>query len=473
MLVGLMMTLSTVSAKAADYLSIIGDALGGGWNCKQSVIMSNQDNDVFEVSVHLEANKEFKFLTKPQTGWDGASEYVAAVQNTYLKPGESANLIEHPANTPATDFKFKVHESANYDITCDLKKGTIVLNKSKYQKKPIKTSNLWLVGNATPALWSIKDAIKMNQDATDPNKFSVTVDLTVTAIGDGFKFLTNNKLSWDQYIYAKDPNDGSKMVYVDAWFEDSKHDIKWNVEVPGLYTINVDVEALTISMKKEFSVIDEDFESNPSEAGKHNVTLHRTFNSNAWNSLVLPFSLNAEQISNAFGSGVKVASYTGTTKNNDGTYTLNFSQLTNNEIKANEPVIIYGVTSGSDYYPFKDVTVETGTTTKTDTNGFDFVGFANKSKTEAGDWFVSSDNKLYKANGTEEIKATRAVFRSSDPAASSAKALAISLGGTTGISTIIQNSKDVNCPVYNLSGQRVARNYRGIVIINGKKIINK
>lgn len=44
--------------------------------------------------------------------------------------------------------------------------------------------------------------------------------------------------------------------------------------------------------------------------------------------------------------------------------------------------------------------------------------------------------------------------------------------GTTGISDIVKDA-DVNAPVYNVYGQQVNDNYRGIVIKNGKKYFNK
>lgn len=468
-LVGLMMTISTVSANAVDNLSLIGDALWYDWQLENCVMMNNQGNDVFKVSVYLEADKEFKFLTEPT--WNGKLEYRAKAPNTYLQSDVSAPLISGPGNTPSIDYKFKVSKSANYDITCDLANGTIVLTESAYQDKHIRIPNLLIIGDATSAGWSITDGIKMEQNATDPTKFSATVYLKdqVDPKDGGFKFCINRQAGWDYAFYTKDPNDDGKMIF-DA---DMNTDIKWKVKESGLYTINVDVEALTISIEKATSfVIDENSASNQSVDGKYDVTLHRTFNSNAWNSLVLPFSLDDAQISDAFGSEVKVASYTGATQNSDGTYTLNFNQLEQKTIEANVPVIIYGVKPSTEGYTFKDVSVKTGTTTKT-ADGFNFVGFGNKATAEAGDWYVSSDNKLYKAKGGEEIKATRAVFRSSETETSSAKGLAFSLGSTTGISTIIQNSKDVNCPVYNLSGQRVDCTYHGIVIINGKKIINK
>ena len=43
---------------------------------------------------------------------------------------------------------------------------------------------------------------------------------------------------------------------------------------------------------------------------------------------------------------------------------------------------------------------------------------------------------------------------------------------TTGINTIKANT-DVNAPVYNLAGQQVEKSYKGLVIKNGKKVINK
>ena len=58
--------------------------------------------------------------------------------------------------------------------------------------------------------------------------------------------------------------------------------------------------------------------------------------------------------------------------------------------------------------------------------------------------------------------------------AAETKALSIEFGGgTTDIDGITTADVDDNAPVYNLNGQRVNRNTKGIVISNGKKIINK
>ena len=45
--------------------------------------------------------------------------------------------------------------------------------------------------------------------------------------------------------------------------------------------------------------------------------------------------------------------------------------------------------------------------------------------------------------------------------------------GTSGIQTVKSETIDVNAPVYNLSGQQVDKSFKGVVIKNGKKMIQK
>lgn len=59
-------------------------------------------------------------------------------------------------------------------------------------------------------------------------------------------------------------------------------------------------------------------------------------------------------------------------------------------------------------------------------------------------------------------------------ASTSAKYYSIGIGGnTTGIQAIQQNSVKADGIMYSLSGQRVGKDYKGIVICNGKKMIKK
>ena len=46
-------------------------------------------------------------------------------------------------------------------------------------------------------------------------------------------------------------------------------------------------------------------------------------------------------------------------------------------------------------------------------------------------------------------------------------------GVLSGVNTVIAEQADENAPVYNLAGQRVNKNYKGVVIQNGRKMIQK
>lgn len=73
-------------------------------------------------------------------------------------------------------------------------------------------------------------------------------------------------------------------------------------------SITVTIEPDTINIK---NTIDEDKPFNPITAGISDVSLRRTFNANAWNTLVLPFDLSAEQVLKTFGTNTKIADYIG------------------------------------------------------------------------------------------------------------------------------------------------------------------
>lgn len=79
---------------------------------------------------------------------------------------------------------------------------------------------------------------------------------------------------------------------------------------------------------------------------------------------------------------------------------------------------------------------------------------------------------FYRVANTVTIPANKAYLEIN--AANSAKYYSIGIGGnTTGIQTIQQNSVKADGIMYSLSGQRVGKDYKGIVICNGKKMIKK
>lgn len=81
---------------------------------------------------------------------------------------------------------------------------------------------------------------------------------------------------------------------------------------------------------------------------------------------------------------------------------------------------------------------------------------------------------FYQVSSEVTIPANKAYLEIATSAATPAKYYSIGIGGnTTGIQAILQNSMKADGIMYSLSGQRVGKDYKGIVICNGKKMIKK
>ena len=225
-----------LSAKAADRLVIVGDATWGGWNLGQSTVMQKSDEnaDVFKATVHLDANKEFKFLT--ELGW-GNLEYRAGTGPVTLQSGVEAPLVS--SEDEPKDGKFFVSESANYDIVCNLATKRVVVTKATYQTTALKHTALWMIGSATKGGWSIGEGTMMKADATNPAKFSARTELKAGEL----KFGTNVYAGFDQMFYLRNLSDEGKIVFGGA-------DNKWNITEEATYDVTVDVAAMTVSFTK-------------------------------------------------------------------------------------------------------------------------------------------------------------------------------------------------------------------------------
>lgn len=81
---------------------------------------------------------------------------------------------------------------------------------------------------------------------------------------------------------------------------------------------------------------------------------------------------------------------------------------------------------------------------------------------------------FYQVASTVQIPKNKAYLEIATSASTPAKYYSIGIGGnTTGIQAIQQNSVKADGIMYSLSGQRVGKDYKGIVICNGKKMIKK
>jgi hypothetical protein len=236
----------------------------------------------------------------------------------------------------------------------------------------------------------------------------------------------------------------------------------------------------------DIAVLNEDGTNTIIAAEDIKIGVKRSFKSYVWNSVVLPFDLSYSQVQAIFGNGTKTAEYTGATSDDDAnTVTLNFTTAEGNNvaIKANTPCLVrptktmtFAVAEGVDVVaPTAALTVDDALVS--------FEGSYNNDelKVTDQDFFLSDDNKLYRAQGGETVKGFRAIFRLKSSSAFDAKFNVAfdDYGETTAIAAPAAVSHQaVN--VYNLAGQLVKKNaislnglQKGLYVVNGKKVVVK
>lgn len=214
------------------------------------------------------------------------------------------------------------------------------------------------------------------------------------------------------------------------------------------------------------------------EAKVADVTLNRTLTTH-WNSIVLPFAVSKEQIAAQFGEGTVVAAYKDATIDETST-TLNFEVV--EEMQANVPYLIKPTQAGNTY-TFEGVAIKAADNLEAGEGEIKFVGnYENGKQLTAGNYFIDANRNLfYSANGTETMKAFRAIFVST--AAAPAKAMFFSIRGNSGETTGIEDVKTLagkTFDVYSIDGMLVRKNAtnlnglaKGVYVVNGKKYIAK
>ena len=239
MFCSLALAATVLTANAAERLLIVGEAVWGGWSIDNSIVMFNstENPDVFKATVNLNQNGTFKFLTT--TEW-GKLEYRAGDNDVTLAEGVASPLVSSEENS--NDKQFKVSETANYDIVCDLVAKTIVVKKAKYQTNPLKHTALWMVGSATSGGWSIGEGTMLVPTVDNPTVFKATVNL----VEGEMKIAVNNQTGFGQTFYLRDTTDDTKMVF-------GGDDNKWYITKAGKYDVTVDVVNMTISITETSS----------------------------------------------------------------------------------------------------------------------------------------------------------------------------------------------------------------------------
>lgn len=208
------------------------------------------------------------------------------------------------------------------------------------------------------------------------------------------------------------------------------------------------------------------------------VTLDgRTFTSNEWNTLCLPFAMDASQIDasplagahfmeldfeNIYGSEENYTHF----DTDNGTLYLYFKDAT--EIKAGKPYIVKP-TSALTSPTFSNVTIATSTaSTESAEVGVSFVGTFDPAPLTAGsslNLYVGANNTLYYPSGVSSfsVRPFRAYFVV-DPSESGA------LDPENGVRGIYMNLDDEASSIREIESESIIRNSEFIYDLNGRKL---
>lgn len=206
--------------------------------------------------------------------------------------------------------------------------------------------------------------------------------------------------------------------------------------------------------------------------------LNRTFEAGKWNTFIIPFSLDAQQIKEVFGNDAAVRIYSECKQNGVATEL----EFTNSEtIAANTPCLIkIGAASADNKYYFREMIPEISNILTVTNGGLEFVGNYNgeTGKIAAGDYYIV-DNTINKATKEVNLQGFRAYLHDTNVPALQNISINIESDASGIIETLSEQGGFANGNIYNLDGSIVRKGTDtnglkpGVYIVNGKKVVIK
>ena len=203
-----------------------------------------------------------------------------------------------------------------------------------------------------------------------------------------------------------------------------------------------------------------------------NVSYDRNFTQGQPCTVCLPFALTAEELANV-GKAYTLSAVSGSR--------ATFTPAT--AIEAYTPYLLIPSASGKlleEIAAAKDIADVPAEARTSVSGGYSFVGTlqAKESVKQEGMevyGFSANEGKFVHASDKASIDAFRAYISVPSTALSTAASRSIDLdfGGTTGINEIQNAQSSSAAATYDVAGKRVGKNYKGVVISNGKKKIQK
>lgn len=236
---------------------------------------------------------------------------------------------------------------------------------------------------------------------------------------------------------------------------------------------NLEQEITSIDFIGEYQAVNTKSPFDIAASTGSKVSYDRNFTNGQACTICLPFALTAKELAKV-GKAYTLSAVNGST--------ATFTPAT--AIEAYKPYLLIPSASGKLLEEIEiaakdiaDVHAEAKTFVS---GGYSFVGTlqAKESVMQEGKeiyGFSASQGKFVHAGSNASIKAFRAYIAGPSTAHSTAasRSIDIDFGGTTGINEIQNAHSSSAAATYDVAGKRVDKNYKGVVIRNGKKMIQK
>lgn len=238
------------------------------------------------------------------------------------------------------------------------------------------------------------------------------------------------------------------------------------------YNTKVEQEITSIDFIGEYQAVNTESPFAIAASKGSKVSYDRTFTQNQPCTVCLPFALTAEELANV-GKAYTLSAVSGSK--------ATFTPV--EAIEAYKPYLLIPSADGKlleEIAAAKDI-ADVPDEAKTSVSGsYSFVGTLQAKQSVKTDGmevygFSASEGKFVHASDKASIDAFRAYISVPSTALSTAASRSIDLdfGGTTGINEI-QNAQSSSAQAtYDVAGKRVGKNYKGVVVSNGKKKIQK
>lgn len=235
---------------------------------------------------------------------------------------------------------------------------------------------------------------------------------------------------------------------------------------------NLEQEIASIDFIGEYQAVNTESPFAIAASKDSKVSYDRNFTMNQPCTVCLPFALTAEELANV-GKAYTLSAVSGSK--------ATFTPV--EAIEAYKPYLLIPSADGKlleKIAATKDI-ADAPAEAKTSVSGsYSFVGTLQAKQSVKTDGmevygFSASEGKFVHASDKASIDAFRAYISVPSTALSTAASRSIDLdfGGTTGINEIQNAQSSSAAATYDVAGKRVGKNYKGVVVSNGKKMIKK